>query len=392
MKDLVLIHGMFSGAIAMRPLARSIEKRGIYRKVIAIDLDNPSHRYVPRVYAESNATNLAAQLDSKISRRALSESFDVLGHSNGGYVALFLNEFLQRGKAEWIFTVATPRGISLDALDIALPAKDKRKVIHFRGALDGVPFGYRHNPADGRLVVSFPDEGHSSLHLGANSNGLADFIGLINKSANSDAFIDSSGTIHIWPHCREEIGAGSIVKVFPGKMTECVVCNGMHDFDLETLKKNKETWASIFLQNPSQPQVALIRYGAHRLERFLKIREVLKRKLRETRDQVHFAKLYGKALRSELRELGETQIRFSKNLDEIDKRLRIFSDAARKRHKDRLEKIVHPLSLAEEYAKALPIVDSEAVAEITRLLVSSSREFETYFREMKSNKQMYVAG
>jgi len=387
-KDLVIIHGMFSDALAMRPLKRAFEKRTIYRKIHPKNLSVARHRKIPRIYAEENAAEIARQLDSMVARRSLSETFDVVGHSNGGYVVLFLGSFLERGVIDWTFTVATPKLAPLKSLDIELPSRTRRKVVHFRGGVDAVPSGYKHNPGEGRLVVTFPDEGHSSIHLGADSNGLADFVALINSASTTDAFVDDSGKIHIWPHCREEVPAGNVVSKLPGKLTECVVCDGMHDFKLETLKQNKDSWRAFFLGDPTPRSLAT--YSVYRLQRFLKIRSVLNKRLADANQQLAFAKLHRKALLSELKEAQETLTRLADKLAGIDKRVEIFFDAAHKRHKERLDKVVHPLVLAEAYAKAAPRIDSASVTELSALLRITTREFERYYQDMKSSRQLYL--
>ncbi len=409
-KDLVIIHGMNSDAFAMRPLARALERRDVYRKIHRIDLPHASHILVPRAFAESNASELAQDLVRKIKRRSLTKRFDVIGHSNGGYVALYLGNYLERDTIDWTFTIATPKFGKTKLLDVEIPNSRRKKVIHFRGGVDFIPFSYFTNSGEGRLVCTFPDEGHCSLHLDANTNGLADFIALINDAKSSNAFADNKGTIHIWPHCREELGENRPITKIPSAMRECTICNGMHDLELETLKQNKVGWehflagTDVALAGASATspvagaiagaRIALAgaRYSLYRIKRFLRIRSILNNKIQASKDQIAAAQLHGDALSAEINSLRKQIDEQHRALVEVEQRLVCFFDAAQSRHKQRLQRALHPLAIAVAYVKAVQAIDDGAVREVVTLLESASDELDLYHQDMTSSSRLQVTG
>ena len=165
-KDAIIIHGMFSNASNMRGLKKSLAKRGCYRKIHAISINRLDHTHIPQLKAKENAKRICEIEIPKLKKNDKNfHRFDVIGHSNGGYVGLAMASMLEEDILDCVFTVATPKGIADTLIDYDIRHRSSTKIIHFRGGVDSVPFGYQHNPGNGGVVISFPDEGHSSIHL-----------------------------------------------------------------------------------------------------------------------------------------------------------------------------------------------------------------------------------
>ncbi len=378
-KDAVIIHGMFSCSLAMRPFARALEKRGIYRKIHLVDIQSWTHRKAPQVYAEQNAKRIAEQLDRKVSKRALTSTIDVIGHSNGGYVAIFLKQFLYKADVDLTFTVASPKGLpQLAKIDVLGP--HRRKLIHFRGGVDGVPFGFNHNPGEGKVVITFPDEGHSSIHLDADRNGLADVIAWANGKSLPHLFVDESKVIHVWQFCGEEMKQSHKPTSPMRASIGYSVCNGIHDEKLDSLKAEKKYWDVLFSSAPKSP-ATVGAYAVARLQRYIRMRALLNEHLDRVRSAMNYAKIYGKALKAELDSLSSQSNEISSRVEKIDKRIEVFYSSARKRHKLKLDRAIHPLSVARSICEFLDSVGDSELNGITALFSESKREFERYFQE-----------
>lgn len=378
-KDVVILHGMFSCSSVMRPLERALERRGIYRKLHSLDIKSLSHRQVPKVYAEKNAILVAKELDRKVSTRSLSRKFDVIGHSNGGYVALFLHRYLMKGEIDLTFTVASPKGFSL-LNEIDLPKERCNKIFHFRGGVDGVPFGFQHNPGNGEYVITFPDEGHSSIHLDSDKNGLADIVALANGKGSPEAFVDNAHTIHIWPFCKSELGIKKTSQIPFSTTGGFLLCNGMHDTKLETFKAEKAYWDTLFMATPKTLQ-SIGAYAIVRLHRYVKIRSLLNEKLSRVHRNIATAQMYGKDLRDGLTSLELARVNLTNQIHQVERRVDLFYAAAKRRHKIKLERAVRPLHIARAVSETMGIVTDDVLICLTQLLEESEQEFSIYFND-----------
>lgn len=230
--DAVILHGMFSHAGNMANLASALSEHEHYRSVRRISITAPDFLGVPQVTAWKHAEWLwEKRLRPAIDRGDLLPPFDAIGHSNGGYVALCLASLLGGGIVRNVFTLGTPRGLPID---YELPDKARRRVFHLRGGRDGVPFGFRHDPGGGEWVITFPDEGHCSLHSAARTNGVAAVMCFL-AGGRARVLAGEDGKLHPWPYCLDEIQPAP--QRLLGSMPQLTVCDGAHDPVLERLER-----------------------------------------------------------------------------------------------------------------------------------------------------------
>lgn len=379
-KDAVLIHGMFSCALALRPFARALEKRNIYRRIIVEEISSWKHRGIPRLYGRENAEKLAERLQLKIANRSLGSDLDVIGHSNGGYIALFLPEFLTTAKVDYTFTISSPRGMP-PLSDFDLPASRRKKIVHFRGGVDITPFGYRHNPGDGEVVITFPDEGHSSLHFSAENNGLADIISWANNKQPDHLFTDqSTNVIHPWAFCRDDLRHKELTCSPFRASLDWVVCNGMHDSKLESLKQEKEMWNVVLRFAGTDPKKHLA-HALGRLSRYFRLRRHLIRTLERIKNDSSLARLHGNELKVEMLSLQQQNIALQERLLKLDDRISTFFAAACHKHRLQLDAAIRPLNAARHLCASLEKIDEEALNGIADFLRESADEFADYFQD-----------
>lgn len=238
--DCIVLHGMLSNAGALRKLADAIRRRGYHRRVLRHGIKSWVHRCIPQAFTVKTANEVSDEIIKSIKKGKINTPFDLVGHSNGGYVALHIAEILGNRYVRNVFTLGTPRGLydnfqGFDSFSHQLTKKIQSRLFHFRGGVDRIPFGYNHDPGDGRYVFTFPDEGHSSLHDNADTNGVADLICFLAGKKDLNIFVDPSGTVHPWKHCRMDFIQNATRRI--GHLSEYIVCDGIHDDQLKELEE-----------------------------------------------------------------------------------------------------------------------------------------------------------
>ena len=346
--DAVVLHGMFSGAGDMKPLAKSLEAQECFRKVVRIDLPW-THRRVPQVGSQDHAAWLCErELLPRLARGTLREPLYLIGHSNGGYVALHAAATLGKS-VRGVFTLATPAGLPMD---YELSDRQRAQVFHLRGGCDSVPFGGRHDPAGGEWVVTFPDEGHSSLHRSASKNGVAVIIGHL-SGGPARVFVDSDGVVHPWSFCSTDTVRDR--KHLLGERGDFVVCNGMHDPELESLKQKR-----------APGPVPL----AHRIAAYFALRSRLHDIRDAVQQDIRRATAHGAELRGGLRLLREDNRRIELRLKSFDRQMDDYVQRVHEELGVDLRRMKNALDAAEAIAVA-PGFSEQHVAEVNKLLESA---------------------
>jgi hypothetical protein len=332
----------------MLGLTRALKAREHYRHVARYNLKSWKHRYTPQILAKQIAKELVSKtILPALSRGRLKTPLDLIGHSNGGYVSLLLAKELGPSIVRSVFTLATPKGLPLG---YSVSGLIRSRIFHLRGGVDGVPFGGMHNPGNGEWIITFPDEGHCSLHSSADSNGVADLITLLAGRRDSPAFIDHSGLIHLWPHCAENISQRPLVTM--ETLCELRVCDGMHDAYLDRLKSERKI-------NAKSVGIRLANYFAIR-RRLTQQREDLEEELAQCR-------AYGRAAKSELEAIEAENDNLQKRTRLFEKRLKQFLEAFKSECQCHLSQINDALTTCEELAMG-PTFGNREVAEINGLL------------------------
>jgi pimeloyl-ACP methyl ester carboxylesterase len=343
----VILHGMLSNAGSMLSLTRALKAREHYRHIARYNLPSWKHRYTPQVLAKQTAKELASKtILPALSRGRLKTPLHLIGHSNGGYVCLLLAKELGPSIVSSVFTLATPKGLPLD---YKVPGLFPR-IFHLRGGVDGVPFGGMHNPGNGEWIVTFPDEGHRSLHSSADSNGVADLITLLAGRRDSPAFIDSSGLIHVWPHCAQDSSRRPLVTM--ETLPKLRVCDGMHDAYLDWLKSvGKIDTKSVDL----------------RLAAYFFMRWRLTQQREDLEEELAQCRAYGRAAKNELESIEAENDSLQKRTRLFEKRFKEFLEAFKSECQCHLSQINDALTACAELAMG-PNFGNREVAEINGLL------------------------
>lgn len=227
-KVAVLIHGMLSSKLQMNKLKTALLLRKCYDKILVFDMPL-THNIIPYYYTKTDADYAASYITKKIRKNKLIGPIDIIGHSNGGYVALNLMNRLDN--VNYIYTVGTPSANVLN-FKFDLIKSNKKSIIHFVGDKDFFrdKLGMETPLSKSRYIVHFPDEGHCSIHSDSDVNGLADIIAYLNGKESSHCFIDNKNTLHIWPFCKGEVSPNN--KRYEIDLSKpIIVCNGIHDTD-----------------------------------------------------------------------------------------------------------------------------------------------------------------
>jgi hypothetical protein len=230
-----------------------------------------------------------------------------------------------------IFTLATPLGFPQN---YELPRRVELRLFHLRGGRDAVPFGWRHNPGGGEWVITFPDEGHCSLHAGAKENGVADLITALSGGSRRSIHVDDRGVIHPWTFCRSESSPQPFGLL--GEFTELVVCNGMHDEELEVLKAGRAL----------APEVTL-RFCA-----YLAIRRRLINMELSLGAELRRLRTFGREAETEVGRLRAENHAMESRIAEFDSGVDQFLDAVRERFGVDLRKMRSALQAAEAVSTA----------------------------------------
>lgn len=361
--DAVILHGMKSCRENMIQITRALKSRGHYRHIARFDL-GLAHKLVPQIIAKKTAERIAAtKVRPALARGRLTAPIDLLGHSNGGYVCLFLAMELGPSLVRSVFTIGTPRGISL--LQYQVPTRIK--LYHLRGGYDGVPFGGEHNPGDGEWVVTFPEERHSSLHVASDSNGVADVIMFLAGKRPASVFVDESGKMHPWQFCREEANQGSVDALRYLRKLE--VCDGMHDTCLTKSKRKRDTIKG------REGLMKSMRSVAPRISSFLEIRERLAHRQAALEEEAKLLRGFGAAAREDLHQLKQETEELQKRTNLFDKRIKQFLAAFREDCGHEITQLTDALSVCEQLAQGQSFGNRE-VAEVNgllRLALSSHR-------------------
>lgn len=228
--DVVIIHGMFSGSSKLESFENALRRRRCYRRLHNMDIGSLRHLVVPKVLQQGSAEDhLLPEILGRIKARTLTVTFDIIGHSNGGYTALHLAGLLPAGSIRNVFTLATPA--------IGEPIHPNRKnfehIVHITAGHDGV-FGLVGSdtfdgPSRSTSIFNFPDEDHSSLHSEAARNGLDRLIALCAAPGSNSTFLDTRGILHIWPSCAEAKVGPRIISQSNIRKRDITICTGIHD-------------------------------------------------------------------------------------------------------------------------------------------------------------------
>ncbi len=227
--DVLVIHGMLSSGYQLQDLANSLIKRKCYRNVYCLTISDIRYLWVPKVQTRTVTEQVVIpSVERWLSSGKLSSTFDIIGHSNGGYVAIHLLNLLDKGTIRNIFTVSTPRGV----YEFQVTRSKDQKVVHFVGEEDRItnilPLD-EGNPTASRWIFTFPDECHCSLHADADTNGLADIIAFILGTKSNQAFVDNNGVIHIWDYCRSDFPGAKYFVANDKSKRGYTVCDGIHE-------------------------------------------------------------------------------------------------------------------------------------------------------------------
>jgi pimeloyl-ACP methyl ester carboxylesterase len=356
--DAVVLHGMFSGAGSMAQLTRALQKREHYRHVARFDLPSWRHRFTPQVFAEENAAVLASKkIRPALNQGKLAAPLDLIGHSNGGYVCLYLAAELGPKIVRSVYTLGTPRGLPKE---YSVPTAIHHRVYHLRGGNDGVPvFGGSHNPGDGEWVVTFPDEGHCSLHSAADTNGVADIISYLAGMDLPHIFWDDSGTIHPWEWCRDE--AEPAPRRVLGTAGRLTVCDGMHDAVLDRLKVARRVIGAM----PIGGTLAKV-LGA-RLGIYLAIRARLVARQESLDEALSEARAYGRELKDEVATLQAEDADLARCLVEFERRATEVVAAFKRECRHDVERLSDAFDTCTRLAKG-PTFGNREMAEVNALL------------------------
>ena len=340
----------------MAALARALGKREHYRSVVRFGLPSWRHRFAPQVLAEENAAELASKkIRPALAKGTLKAPLDLIGHSNGGYVCLYLAAELGPSVVRAVYTLGTPRGIPKD---YPVPAKVQRRVYHLRGGQDGVPTGWDHAPGDGDWNITFPDEGHCSLHSAADTNGVADVICWLAGMDHSDLFVDDNGTIHPWEWCRDEAEAGP--QRVLGTATTLTVCDGVHDAVLDGLKAARK----LIVNYP----VGKLGFALKaRLGIYLAIRTRLVAQQDSLDEQLAEARAFGRELRAEVAALQAENEDLERRIQEFERRSKEVLAAFRQECRHDVKELKDALDSCVTLAKG-PTFGNREMAEVNALL------------------------
>jgi pimeloyl-ACP methyl ester carboxylesterase len=356
--DAVVLHGMFSGAGSMRRLASALDRREWYDHVARYDLPSWKHTVVPQMLARQNAEELARKkILPALDRGALSAPLDLIGHSNGGYVCLYLAAELGPRRVRGVYTLGTPRGLPRD---YPVPVKLQSRVYHLRGGVDGVPTGGDHAPGDGEWIITFPDEGHCSLHQAADTNGVADLVCFLAGMPVPHLFVDEEGTIHPWEWCRDHAERAPQRVLGSARMLR--VCDGVHDAVLDTLKATRK----VILQAPVSGGSFATALSA-RLAIYLAIRARLVAQQEALDEERAELRAFGGELKREIEWLRRENCALERRLAEFDRRVKNVLAAFRRECQYDVKELTDALTTCERLAKA-PAFGNREVAEVNALL------------------------
>lgn len=366
-ESLLILHGMFSHAGNMSRLKRAIESRSTYKHIGMLNLDW-NHKLIPQLGAANRALELKeGKLKSWLIRNGITGNFDVCGHSNGGYVAMSLGELLPM-KINKVFTIGTPRGLQGEYVI------NKCNVFHFWGGMDAIPKIIRGqcNHGNGRWSIEFPDEGHSSIHSDADSNGLADIISFIN-GGDLPFFYDNKSVLHIWPWCQDDIPLSR--RSDRALSLGIRVCNGIHDNEIDNHKYGAR---GAFL-GPIQ-----------KISFYLNLHQAMKRKQNILRQEISFLRLHNTKCAEQIKEIERENkvidkkiLEFEKKVSEEIKSLSVFGGR-------KLRSIRDPLKKATTLSKMDNFSDNE-LAVVTELIKAGLQEHTSLWNEFRG-KSLYLGG
>jgi hypothetical protein len=231
-RSAVILHGMVSKAASMKQLAASLKSRGVYDKIILVNL-SLGHRIFPRALAKFDAQTVVERIKRRLRDESIDGLVDILGHSNGGYVAVTVANLLPELVVN-VFTIATPHSKDLGWMT-SVKHPEMQKVFHLFGGVDIFSsVGCSFNPTKSSYLFLWQDEGHCSIHGEADSNGVADFIQAVRFGPPTHWFVDSKETLHIWEWCQEEYHGTSFEHLRHDRVIG--ICNGLHGQTSERIK------------------------------------------------------------------------------------------------------------------------------------------------------------
>jgi pimeloyl-ACP methyl ester carboxylesterase len=311
---------------------------------------------VPQVLAEKNASELASKhIRPALARGILKAPLDLIGHSNGGYVCLYLAATLGSSLVRSIYTLGTPRGL---ARDYPVPAKLQPCLYHLRGGQDSVPTGGDHSPGDGDWVITFPDEGHRSLHSAADTNGVADIICYLAGMETSQLFVDEQGTIHPWEWCRDEAEEAPQRRL--GSAHRLTVCDGVHDAGLDGLKAAR----TILVETSTGSLGPAV---AARLGIYLAIRGRLVAQQEAVAEALAEARAFGLGLREEVAALKAENENLAQRLRAFERRSKLVLLSFRRECNHDVRELKDALESCVALAKG-PSFGNREMAEVNALL------------------------
>lgn len=363
--DALIIHGMFSGAGNMYPLRRALIKRNCYRKIHLIEMPL-THKLIPQIISKKHAEELAIKLESRIRKENFKGPIDIIGHSNGGYVALGLTNLIDH--INYVYTISTPPGL---IKEYGLKRSNFKKIIHFIGKKDLFykELSLNSTVTDSELVLQFQDEGHCSIHSGADHNGLADIISYLNGGKYNHIFLDQESILHIWPFCEHEVPKYKRRSISNHTLT---VCNGVHDKYINVLEKNYDNSKDIihniinyyYLRKSIKEQINHLKLEHTRILPF-------KRELKKEYDMLN-------------QEIGFKEKRLHYFEKELNKRTRFFIEKNKRKAKTFLE----PLELALLISKSNPITNEKLLLlnNLLRTTNSNLNEFTTFNKSLIEKK------
>jgi hypothetical protein len=347
--DAVVFHGMLSHAGHMGSLAGALAEFEHYRRIWRVGIRAPSFRFVPQVTAAEHAEWVwENRLRPALDKGELRAPLDLIGHSNGGYVALCLASALGGDIVRSVFTLGTPRGLPID---YALPDKARRRVFHLRGGRDLVPFGFKHDPGGGEWVITFPDEGHCSLHSAARTNGVARIMCFL-AGGRARVTLGEDGKLHPWDYCRDEVDRAPHRRL--GTMPELTVCDGTHDPWLERI----ETLAQVVQRGDSvlARLVTHFAFGAR-----------IEAQRAAVEEETSRMRAFGRVLAREVRELREENRLIARKLVEFDRRLAERTRAVKRALRLKLKEFENALDACAAIGTSERFGDPEMLA-VNRLL------------------------
>lgn len=383
LNDSIVIHGMHTSGKSMRRFCSALTKRNCYRYICNFSVFDFRHRLVPKIKERKIARDIVApEIIRLVESNRIAKEFDLIGHSNGGYVAIHLSEFLPKGYIRNIFTMATPKGF----YNLTPNYYNVNKVVLFVAGMDEYATALKKLfPTENDMVTRnallfrFPDESHCSIHQNADSNGVAEVISyFLGSKKSSHCFVDFNRTLHIHSWCRRE--CKELTKEMPVSMIKrtkiFTVCDGVHYGDqIEYIPNEHQAsfWSSI---------ISDIRNLRNRVKRLDEIRDYVKVEWSN-------AKFEKKATKKEITFLKEQNKRLLELREDMESKIEERISKITKKLMEKRIKISDYLSLAEAISSG-KVLHGEELKQIVDLMAIASSEYSQFISLANGSKRLML--